>query len=89
MCRMAARSAPGWLSKATLRSTRGRRSRRDVAGFVIAFSVNSRQGTWWEIDLLAVHPDRQGRGLGRQLIRAAAAGGDGPGQPVTGRSGDR
>jgi ribosomal protein S18 acetylase RimI-like enzyme len=49
----------------------------DVAGFVIAFSVNSRQGTWWEIDLVAVHPDRQGRGLGRQLIRAAAAGGMG------------
>ena len=48
-----------------------------VVGFVTAFPVNSLQGTWWEIDLLAVHPDRQGRGLGRQLIQAAAAGGEG------------
>jgi len=56
--------------------------REDVVGFVIAFPVSSLQGTWWEIDLLAVHPDRQGRGLGRQLIQAATAGGEG----LTGRS---
>ncbi len=48
-----------------------------VAGFCIAFPIGSRQGTWWEIDLLAVHPDRQGRGLGRQLIQTAAAAGAG------------
>jgi len=48
----------------------------DVVGFVIAFPVSSLQGAWWEIDLLAVHPDRRGRGLGRQLIQTAAAGGE-------------
>lgn len=48
-----------------------------VAGFVTAFLVSSRQGVWWEIDLLAVRPDRQGQGLGRRLIQAAAAGGAG------------
>jgi len=48
-----------------------------VVGFVTAFPVSSRQGVWWEIDLLAVHPDWQGQGLGWQLIRAAAAGGEG------------
>ncbi len=51
--------------------------RESVVGFVIAFPVSSLQGAWWEIDLLAVQPDRQGRGLGRQLIQAAAAGGEG------------
>jgi len=49
----------------------------NVVGFVTAFPVSSLEGIWWEIDLLAVHPDWQGRGLGRQLIRAAAAGGEG------------
>jgi len=51
--------------------------REDITGFVIAFPVSSLQGAWWEIDLVAVHPDRQGRGLGRQLIRTATAGGEG------------
>lgn len=47
----------------------------EVAGFVVAFPVTSLAGVWWEIDLLAVHPDWEGLGLGRQLIRAAAAAG--------------
>jgi len=51
--------------------------RENVAGFVIAFPVSSLQGAWWEIDLLAVHPERQGQGLGRQLIQAAATAGEG------------
>ena len=45
----------------------------EVVGFTIAFVAHSLHGSRWEIDLLAVHPRWQGRGLGRRLIRAAAA----------------
>lgn len=49
----------------------------EPAGFCIAFPVCGLAGMWWEIDLLAVHPDWEGQGIGRRLIRAAAAGGNG------------
>lgn len=48
-----------------------------VAGFVIAFPTHGLSGGWWEIDLLAVHPDCAGRGLAARLIRTAAAHGVG------------
>jgi ribosomal protein S18 acetylase RimI-like enzyme len=48
-------------------------SQDEVVGFVTAFSTASLRGPWWEIDLLAVHPDWTGRGLATRLIRAAAA----------------
>ncbi len=45
-----------------------------VVGFVTAFvTYRRRKSPCWEIDLLAVHPDWQGQGLARRLIRAAAA----------------
>jgi ribosomal protein S18 acetylase RimI-like enzyme len=46
--------------------------RDDVVGFVSAFLTTSRRGERrWEIDLVAVRPDSQGRGLGPRLIAAA------------------
>lgn len=44
-----------------------------VVGFVIAFATPGLRGPYWEMDLLAVHPDATGRGLATRLIRAAAA----------------
>lgn len=44
----------------------------DVVGFVSAFLTTSRRGERrWEIDLVAVRPDSQKRGLGPRLIAAA------------------
>jgi ribosomal protein S18 acetylase RimI-like enzyme len=48
-----------------------------VAGFAIAFLVAGVRGSWWEVDLLAVHPDWRGLRLGRQLIEATTAYGGG------------
>lgn len=48
-----------------------------VVGFVIAFLTYGASGPWWEIDLLAVHPDWTGRGLATRLIATAAAHGAG------------
>lgn len=43
-----------------------------MAGFVDVFVTISAEGvTRWEIDLLAVHPRRRGRGIGQTLTRAA------------------
>lgn len=44
-----------------------------VAGFAIGFPVTGLHGSWWEVDLLAVHPDWRGRRLGHRLIEAAMA----------------
>jgi ribosomal protein S18 acetylase RimI-like enzyme len=42
-----------------------------MAGFVDVFVTVSSEGvTRWEIDLLAVHPRRRGRGIGQMLTRA-------------------
>ena len=46
-----------------------------VVGFVIAFPASGLRGRWWEIDLLAVLPDWQGRGLATALVRTAARAG--------------
>ena len=46
-----------------------------VIGFVIAFPTVSLKGRRWEIDLLAVLPEWQGRGLATRLIRTAATSG--------------
>jgi len=48
-----------------------------VAGFAIGFPVAGLHGSWWEVDLLAVHPDWRGRRLGHRLIEAAMAHGAG------------
>jgi len=47
----------------------------EVAGFVVAFLTHGLGGSWWEVDLLAVHPSRRGLGLAARLVRAAAHGG--------------
>lgn len=44
-----------------------------VVGYVVGFATRNQRGPSWEIDLLAVHPDWAGRGLGTRLIRAASA----------------
>lgn len=47
-----------------------------VAGFVDAFmTYASTETPRWEVDLLAVHPDHQGRGIGRALVSAATQSG--------------
>ncbi len=47
-----------------------------VVGFVDAFETTSNSGVLrWEIDLLAVNPAFQGRGLGKQLTLAATQAG--------------
>jgi len=48
-----------------------------IAGFSIAFLVTGVRGSWWEMDLLAVHPDWRGHRLGRRLVEAATAYGAG------------
>jgi ribosomal protein S18 acetylase RimI-like enzyme len=48
-----------------------------IAGFSIAFLVAGVRGSWWEVDLLAVHPEWRGHRLGRRLIQAATASGAG------------
>ena len=43
-----------------------------VMGFVDGFSTFSSQGiNRWEVDLLAVHPDHRGQGIGTRLVRAS------------------
>jgi ribosomal protein S18 acetylase RimI-like enzyme len=42
-----------------------------VVGFAAAFLTGRVDGASWEIDLLAVHPDWEGRGLATRLIRLA------------------
>jgi ribosomal protein S18 acetylase RimI-like enzyme len=49
----------------------------ETAGFVITFATSGLRDSWWEIDLLAVHPTWRGHGLATRLIRAAAAYGAG------------
>jgi ribosomal protein S18 acetylase RimI-like enzyme len=44
-----------------------------VAGFAIGFPVSGLRGSWWEVDLLAVHPEWRGRRLGHRLIEATMA----------------
>ena len=43
-----------------------------VVGFVVAFLTRGLRGPWWEIDLLAVHPEWTRRGLAARLVRAAS-----------------
>jgi ribosomal protein S18 acetylase RimI-like enzyme len=48
----------------------------NVAGFVSAFVTPGRQGERrWEIDLVAVRRDDQGKGLGKGLLKQASEGG--------------
>ncbi|MBN6055232.1 GNAT family N-acetyltransferase [Nonomuraea sp. RK-328] len=42
-----------------------------TGGGVVMASLSSRDPSVGHIDLLAVHPERQGRGTGRELVRAA------------------
>ncbi len=48
-----------------------------VTGFAVGFPVTGLRGSWWEVDLLAVHPEWRGRRLGHRLIEAAMAHGAG------------
>jgi ribosomal protein S18 acetylase RimI-like enzyme len=49
----------------------------EVVGFIIAFATAGLSRPCWELDLLAIHPHWQGRGLATALIRAASAGSPG------------
>lgn len=52
-----------------------------LVGFVDAFSTQSSTGELrWEVDLLAVHPQFQGRGIGRVLVEAVTLVGQGFGE---------
>ena len=45
---------------------------REITGFVDAFATTTANRIIrWEIDLLGVHPARQGRGIARQLVNSA------------------
>lgn len=47
----------------------------DILGFISAFlTVNKDGHRRWEMDLVAVRPSQQGRGLGQRLIRRACEG---------------
>ncbi|HNS51154.1 MAG TPA: GNAT family N-acetyltransferase [Anaerolineae bacterium] len=48
-----------------------------IAGFVIGFPVHGLHRAWWEVDLLAVHPEWRGRRLGHRLIAETMAFGAG------------
>ncbi len=49
-----------------------------LVGFVDAFATQPSNGELrWEVDLLAVHPQFQGRGIGRVLVEAATLAGQG------------
>ena len=50
-----------------------------VVGFVSAFPTRTLQAESWEIDLLAVHPQHRGQGIGTALIKLAVAGATGSG----------
>jgi GNAT superfamily N-acetyltransferase len=53
-----------------------------VAGFAWGFLARTHgHGTAWELDLLAVHPDRRGHGLGRALVQAVYTAGRARGAP--------
>lgn len=53
-----------------------------VAGFAWGFLARTHgHGTAWELDLLAVHPERRGHGLGRALVQAVYAAGRARGAP--------
>src|SRR5712671_5798871 len=45
---------------------------RDEAGHVVAFNIAHRSGTEGWMGPLAVRPDRQGAGVGKAIVRAAA-----------------
>jgi len=50
-----------------------------VVGFVAALPTHTLQAENWEIDLLAVHPQHRGQGIGTALIERAVAGAAGSG----------
>ena len=58
-----------------------------VVGFVSAFPTRTLQAENWEIDLLAVHPQRRGQGIGTALIKLAVAGATGSGATLRHGSG--
>ncbi len=58
-----------------------------VVGFVSAFPTRTLQAENWEIDLLAVHPQHRGQGIGTALIKLAVAGATGSGATLRHGSG--
>jgi len=50
-----------------------------VTGFVAAFPTYTLHGRSWEVDLVAVQPTSQGRGIATELVKAAVEGAGGHG----------
>jgi len=46
----------------------------EVTGFVMAFPTYTLHGRNWEVDLVAVQPTSQGRGIATELVKAAVEG---------------
>lgn len=74
-CRYTARQLQAMLTRGSQRAWLAIED-GEPCGFVVAFPISSLEGVWWEIDLVAVHPDWEGQGVGRELIRTAATAGE-------------
>ncbi len=78
---------PAWIARVILESSHAmliETAGDQVVGFVDSFATVSANGTLrWEVDLLGVHPDYRGRGIGQRLVSGAVEAGRQFGAEVT------